>query len=82
MTDVQGETFRPRCVFCDAPWSDEMIRLYDAGSNGAGCACCAVFFPDFDEAPPEPPPPPVEHIALPPEIACASCGKVLYRLAV
>lgn len=33
---------RLRCVFCDAPWSEEMLRLYDAGSNGAVCSCCVI----------------------------------------
>jgi hypothetical protein len=69
----------PRCVFCGAPWTAEMLRLYDAGTNGAVCACC-VIFPDLAgfEAPPEPPPRP--HVPLPPELSCEACGKVLYRL--
>jgi len=70
---------RPRCVFCDAPWNDEMLRLYDAGSTGAGCACC-VIFPDLAGFEP-PPEPPKEHVALPPELCCHACGRVLYRLA-
>ncbi len=70
----------PHCVFCGAPWSAEMLRLYDAGSNGSVCSCC-VIFPDLDgmEAPVEPAP--IEHIALPPELCCESCGRVLYRLS-
>jgi hypothetical protein len=67
----------PRCIFCAAPWSAEMLRLYDAGANGAGCACC-VIFPDFDE--PIAAPPRV-HVALPEELRCDACGRVLYRLA-
>jgi hypothetical protein len=69
----------PQCVFCGAPWTAEMLRLYDAGTNGAVCACC-VIFPDFEEleAPAEPPPRP--HVPLPPELSCEACGRVLYRL--
>lgn len=69
---------RPHCVFCGAQWSVEMLRLYDLGSSGATCSCC-VIFPDFDDAPP-PEPAPAEHVALPPELACESCGRVLYRM--
>jgi hypothetical protein len=79
MTDLAPDT-RPRCVFCDAPWDDEMLRLYDAGSNGAQCACC-VIFPDLEGFEEETPDPPREHIPLPPELCCHACGKVLYRLA-
>jgi hypothetical protein len=68
----------PRCVFCDAPWTDEMLRLYDAGSTGAVCPCC-VIFPELDGAEPEPPPPP-SHVPLPAELRCHACDKVLYRL--
>jgi hypothetical protein len=78
MTETASEPNTPRCVFCNAPWSEEMLRLYDAGTSGAVCACC-VIFPDFADAPPEPPPP-KEHVALPPELSCHACGRVLYRL--
>jgi hypothetical protein len=74
---VQPEESRPHCVFCGAEWSVEMLRLYDLGANGAVCSCC-VIFPDFDDAPPEPP---REHVALPAELSCEACGRVLYRLA-
>jgi hypothetical protein len=57
-----------------------MLRLYDLGTNGAVCACC-VIFPDFDDTPPEPEPEPREHVALPAELSCEACGRVLYRLA-
>jgi hypothetical protein len=56
-----------------------MLRLYDAGQTGAGCACCAVIFPDFEDQPPAPPPP-KEHVALPDTLDCDACGKTLYRL--
>ncbi len=68
----------PRCVFCDAPWTEAMLKLYDAGTRGATCACCAVYFPDFEDAPPAPPP--QEHVALPDTLDCEACGKTLYRL--
>jgi hypothetical protein len=79
MADLEPDT-RPRCVFCNAPWSEEMLRLYDAGSNGAVCACCVIFpeLEGFEEPKPEPP---KEHVALPPELCCHACGRVLYRLA-
>ncbi len=79
MADLEPDT-RPRCVFCNAPWSEEMLRLYDAGSNGAVCSCCVIFpeLEGFEEPKPEPP---KEHVALPPELCCHACGRVLYRLA-
>jgi hypothetical protein len=71
----------PRCVFCGAPWTAAMLRLYDAGTNGAVCSCC-VIFPDFEgfEPEPEPEPAPRPHVPLPPELSCQACGRVLYRL--
>jgi hypothetical protein len=75
---AQDAGSRPHCVFCGAEWSEEMLRLYDLGANGAGCSCC-VIFPDFDDAPPEPEP--REHVALPPDLSCEACGRVLYRLS-
>ena len=80
MSDASADT-RPRCVFSNAPWSDEMVRLYDAGSNGASCSCC-VIFPELEGFEPPPEPVPVQHTPLPPELACEACGKVLYRLAL
>jgi hypothetical protein len=70
----------PNCVFCGVPWSAEMLRLYEAASSGAPCACCAPF---MDEEAWEPPPAttPAEHIVLPPELCCTACGRVLYHLA-
>jgi len=76
-TASQDSETRPRCVFCAAPWSAEMLRLYDAGANGASCSCC-VIFPDFDEPVA---PAPLVHVELPKELCCESCGRVLYRLA-
>jgi hypothetical protein len=70
---------RPHCVFCEAPWSDEMLRLYDAGTSGAGCSCC-VIFPELEGFDPPPDPVPVVHVPLPAELSCGSCGRVLYRL--
>lgn len=57
-----------------------MLRLYDAGANGAVCSCC-VIFPDLEgfDAPVEPAP--RVHVQLPPELCCEMCGKVLYRLS-
>jgi hypothetical protein len=69
----------PHCVFCGALWTAEMLRLYDAGTNGAVCACC-VIFPDLAGFEPEPAPVPREHVPLPPELSCQTCGRVLYRL--
>lgn len=80
MSTIPSTTALPRCVFCDAPWTAEMMRLYDAGNTGAGCACC-VIFPDFEDAAPPAEPAAKEHVALPPELCCESCGRVLYRLA-
>lgn len=71
---------RPHCVFCGAEWSAEMLRLYDLGSNGAVCSCC-VIFPDLEPLEPAPEPEPRDHIAMPAELACEACGRVLYRLA-
>jgi hypothetical protein len=78
--EARQEESRPHCVFCGAEWSAEMLRLYDLGANGAVCACC-VIFPDLEplEAPAEPEP--RVHVALPAELSCEACGRVLYRLA-
>ena len=54
---------RPICVFCSAPWSDEMIRVYEVdaqhgdGSYDFGANNCSATI----------------------DISCATCGRLIYR---
>lgn len=64
---------RPRCPFCEAPWTAAMMAQYDAATR-PGCACGI----DHGTVPPET----LDHApaALPTEdIACAACKRVIYR---
>ncbi len=67
---------RPLCPFCRAPWTEGMLRQYDAAANGA-CACGFPHRNSWFADPPDhdPAPPPAE------DIACAACGGVIYRSA-
>ena len=54
---------RPLCVFCSAPWSDDMIRVYDIDAqHGEG---------SYDFGP--------ENAHATAEIVCSSCGRLIYR---
>jgi hypothetical protein len=69
MTDI-GK--KPRCPFCNAPWTDEMLDIFDAGMNG-GCGCghdhgAAQAAPDHRDE---------KHAAG--EIVCAACHRAIYR---
>lgn len=63
--DVDGfaKGSRPICVFCNAPWTDEMVRVFDIdASHGEG---------SYDFGP--------ENQRATVEIICASCNRLIYR---
>lgn len=54
---------RPICVFCNAPWTDDMIRVYDIdASHGEG---------SYDFGP--------EDQRATVDIICGSCDRLIYR---
>lgn len=54
---------RPICVFCNAPWTDEMIRVYDVDArHGEGSY-------DFG----------AEDQQATIDITCESCERLIYR---
>lgn len=54
---------RPICVFCNAPWTDEMIRVYDVDAqHGEG---------SYDFGP--------ENMEATLEIKCSSCDRLIYK---
>jgi hypothetical protein len=71
-----GETDKkPLCPFCGAPWTDEMLDIFDAGLNG-GCSCGhdhgrgarETARPDHRHEP-----------RAAREIVCAACLRAIYR---
>jgi hypothetical protein len=56
---------RPICVFCNAPWTDDMIRVYDVdASHRAG---------SYDVGP--------EDQQATVDITCTNCKRLIYRKA-
>ena len=54
---------RPLCVFCNAPWSDEMINVYDIDAcHGEG---------SYDFGP--------ENARATVDISCSECKRLIYR---
>lgn len=54
---------RPLCVFCNTPWDDEMIRVFDIdASHGSG---------SYDFGP--------EDQRATVDITCACCNRLIYR---
>ena len=54
---------RPLCVFCNTPWTDEMINIHDIDAcHGEG---------SYDFGP--------ENQTATLDITCSSCGKLIYR---
>jgi hypothetical protein len=54
---------RPICVFCNAPWTDGMIRVYDIdASHGEG---------SYDFGP--------ENQRATVDITCSTCDRLIYR---
>lgn len=54
---------RPICVFCNAPWTDDMIQVYDIdASHGEG---------SYDFGP--------ENQRATVDITCSSCKRLIYR---
>ncbi len=63
---------RPRCAFCDAPWTDVMLDWF--GPDTGGCSCCdGAILGHWPLAAAAPRPLPTE------DLACHACGKVLYQ---
>jgi hypothetical protein len=62
---------KPHCPFCGAPWTDEMLDIFDAGLN-AGCGCGhdhgALPAPEHEHKP-----------RAVGEIVCAACHRAIYR---
>jgi hypothetical protein len=57
-----------RCPFCGAEWSAAMLAALDEATDPAGCRCCGR-----ETARHSPKSPSTR------EIACAACGKPIYR---
>lgn len=54
---------RPICVFCNAPWTDDMVRCYDIDAvHGEG---------SYDFGP--------EDQRATVDIVCSSCDRLIYR---
>ncbi len=54
---------RPICVFCNAPWTDDMIRVFDVDAcHGEGSY---YFGPENERATVD--------------ITCSSCNRLIYR---
>ena len=54
---------RPICVFCNAPWTDDMIAVYDIDArHGSG---------SYDFGP--------ENQRATVDITCSSCDRLIYR---
>ena len=54
---------RPICVFCNAPWDDAMIRVYDVDAQHGGGS--------YDFGP--------ENTEATVEIKCYACGRLIYK---
>lgn len=54
---------RPLCVFCSAPWTDEMIHIYDIDARHGDDS--------YDFGPED------QRATL--DITCSSCGRLIYR---
>ena len=54
---------RPLCVFCGAPWTDDMVRVFDIdASHGCG---------SYDFGP--------ENQRATVDITCSTCDRLIYR---
>ena len=65
---------KPRCPFCGAPWTDEMLDIFDAGFTG-GCSCGHDHGRGAVEAVPDHQHEPRAAGA----IVCAACQRAIYR---
>lgn len=63
MSDGFAEGARPICVFCNAPWTDDMIRVFNVDArHGQG---------SYDFGPED------ERATI--DITCTSCERLIYR---
>jgi hypothetical protein len=54
----------PLCVFCNAPWTDDMVKIFAEASLYFG------YYPgDFD----------FEGISASLDVTCSSCNRLVYR---
>lgn len=57
----------PLCVFCNAPWTDDMLKVYAEGDYDFG------YYPgDFD----------VDGYDVTIDVTCSSCNRLVYRKEV
>lgn len=63
-TDNNTDIPKPLCVFCGAPWTDEMIKVSAQAKLELG------FYPDDIS---------VAEIAVKIDIICSSCDLLVYR---
>lgn len=54
---------RPICVFCNAPWTDDMIRVFDIDASHGEGSC------DFG----------AEDQRATVDITCTGCNRLIYR---
>ena len=54
---------RPICVYCNAPWTDEMITVYDIDVKQG---CGSYDFGPYDQR-------------ATVDITCSTCGRLIYR---
>lgn len=58
----------PLCVFCSAPWTDDMVKIYARAELSRG------YYPDDSVE--------VETVVAKIDVTCSSCGRLVYRKEV
>ena len=64
MNDHDAEIPKPLCVFCSAPWTDDMVKISAQAEIEWG------YYPDDGS---------IQEIEVKVDIVCSSCGKLVYR---
>lgn len=65
MNDESETPPPPRCVFCNAPWTDDMVTVLAEAELEHG------YYPGDSSS--------VDHIDVSIDVTCSSCGKLVYR---